>query len=142
VRVLVCSTFLLAAAIGVRVIAAQAPAAGTTVKDKVYTKEQAARGQTFYEKNCAKCHALDDKPTTNDGPPLAGAAFLTKWDGKSVYELAFGIKLGMPPDGSIAMDDDNTADVVAYVIKANGFAEGTRPLKVDASAKTLMFVKK
>ena len=59
-----------------------------------------------------------------------------------MHELAFGIKLGMPPDGSVAMDNDNTADVIAYMIKVNGFPEGAKPLKLDESAKTLMFVKK
>jgi mono/diheme cytochrome c family protein len=116
---------------------AQTPA---TVKDKVYTKEQAARGERLFTQSCAKCH-LFTGPVTKDGPPLGGDVFLTKWDGKSVYELALGIKLTMPPDGSIVLDDTQTSDVVAFVLKSNGFAEGEKPLKTDTTARGLTIVK-
>ena len=117
-----------------------------TVKDKVYTKEQAARGEAIFTKNCTKCHLLADrKPSDpvggNDGPSLAGPAFLTKWDGKSVFEMTSGIRLNMPPDGSIDLSESDAADIAAYLIKVNGFPEGDTPLKADTSARTLMWVK-
>ena len=116
---------------------AQAP---VTVKDKVFTKEQAARGEKLFARSCAKCH-LFSGPITKDGPPLGGDVFLTKWDGKSVYELAFGIKLGMPPDGSVVLDDEQSSDVVAFMLKSNGFTEGEKALKTDSTARGLIFVK-
>jgi mono/diheme cytochrome c family protein len=125
----------------VRAVVAQQSPPTTTVEDKVYTKEQAARGQALYDKVCSKCHALDDKPSTLEGPSLAGDDFLKRWDGKSIYDIALGIKLGMPPDGSIVMDDASTPDALAFVLKSNGFPDGDRELRVDASSKTLMFVK-
>jgi mono/diheme cytochrome c family protein len=117
-----------------------------TVKDKVYTKEQAARGEASFTKNCATCHLLADrKPSdpvgNNDAPSLGGPAFLTKWDGKSVFELTSGMRLSMPPDGSINLSEDDAADIAAYLIKVNGFPEGDKPLKADTSARTLMWVK-
>ena len=131
-----------AAALVTRAAAFQA----RTVKDKVYTKEQAARGEASFTKNCAKCHLLADrKPSdpvgASDGPSLGGPQFLTKWDGKSVFEMTTGIRLSMPPDGSITVSEDDAADLAAYLIKVNGFPEGTQPLKADASARTLMWVK-
>jgi mono/diheme cytochrome c family protein len=116
---------------------AQVPA---TVKDKVYTTEQAERGEKSFKQVCAKCH-LFDGPVTKDGPPLGGDVFITKWDGKSVFEMAVGIRLNMPPDGSVILEDNETADLVAYILKANGFPDGDKPLKADVSAKSLIFVK-
>lgn len=133
---------ILAAALCTRAAAFQS----RTVKDKVYTKEQAARGEATFTKNCAKCHLLADrKPSdpvgVSDGPSLAGKEFLNKWDGKSVFEMTSGMRLGMPPDGSINLSETDAADIAAYLIKVNGFPEGDTPLKADASARTLMWVK-
>ena len=112
-----------------------------TVKDKVYSKEQAERGQALYTKICSKCHALDEKAAPLEGPPLAGDAFLAAWDGKSVYELGMRIRLGMPPDGSASLNEDESADAVAFILKSNGFPDGESPLKIDAAAKTITIVK-
>jgi mono/diheme cytochrome c family protein len=112
----------------------------TTVKDKVYAKDQADRGEKSFNQVCAKCH-LFDGPITKDGPPLGGDVFITKWDGKSVFEMAVGIRLNMPPDGSVALDESETADLVAFILKSNGFPAGDRALKTDVSAKNLIIVK-
>lgn len=120
---------------------AQDAPASATVKNKVYTKAQATRGQEMFTKSCAKCHRLDPKAALAEGPDLGGDAFLTKWDGKSVHELAMSMRLSMPPDGSITLTEDDTAMLIAYLLKANGFPEGEKPLKADASSKTLLIVK-
>ena len=117
---------LLVAAVALQ---AQTP---STVKDKVYTKEQAARGEKVFTTSCAKCHKLEG-PETKDGPPLGGDVFLTKWDGKPLFDVAFGIKLNMPPDGSVILDDAQTADVVAFILKSNGFVDGTKVLTMDGT---------
>jgi cytochrome c len=120
--------------------AVQTPAT-TSVKDKVFTKAQAEKGDASYKKACLKCHALKDGPGPEEGPPLAGDAFLTKWDGKTIHELAMSIRLNMPPDGSVTIGEEDAADLIAYILKSNGFAEGEKPLKADASAKNLVIVK-
>ncbi len=63
------------------VIAAAAAAASgqpaappATVRDKVYSQEQAKRGRASYDGKCASCH---DGCTM--GPELWGDAFLTQW---------------------------------------------------------------
>jgi mono/diheme cytochrome c family protein len=128
----------LVAAIALR---AQDAPASATVKDKVYTKAQATRGQEMFTRSCVKCHRLDPKAALTEGPDLGGDAFLTKWDGKSVHELAMSMRLSMPPDGSITLTEEDTAMLVAYLLQANGFPDGEKPLKADASAKTLLIVK-
>lgn len=127
--------------VGAVVFAQTPPPASTTVKDKVYTKTQADKGAEAYTKTCLKCHALKDGPGPEEGPPLAGDAFRTKWDGKTVHELALSIRLNMPPDGSITIGEEDAADLIAYLLKSNGFPEGDKPLKADASAKNVVIVK-
>jgi mono/diheme cytochrome c family protein len=116
-------------------------AAKKTVKDKVYAKEQAERGQAMYTKICSKCHALDEKGAPLEGPPLGGDSFLGAWDGKSVYELGMRIRLGMPPDGSASLNEEESADAVAFILKTNGFPDGDAPLKIDTAAKSITIVK-
>jgi mono/diheme cytochrome c family protein len=133
-------TIVLAACIASKAAPAQSPPAAASVKDKVYTKEQAARGEKLFTETCAKCHKFT-APETKDGPLLGGDVFLGKWDGKSVYELAFGIKLSMPPDGSVILDDAQTMDLVSFILKSNAFPDGTKPLKMDDAAKSVTIVK-
>ncbi len=113
-----------------------------TVKDKVYTKEQAARGETQYGKMCASCHdpekvAAGKKPA----PPVVGDKFLAKWDGKSLGELLTTIETTMPNDGSAVLSDDETVDLTAYILKANNFPDGATPLKVGAASNDIVIVK-
>jgi mono/diheme cytochrome c family protein len=122
------------------VLHAQTDPPRITVKDKVYTSEQADRGEKSYKQICAKCH-LFDGPKTKDGPPLGGDVFFAKWEGKTVFEMAVGIRLNMPPDGSVFLEDDETADLVAFILKSNGFPPGEQPLRTDASSKNLIFVR-
>lgn len=117
-----------------------APAGTTTVKDKVYTTEQADRGEKSFQQGCPKCH-LFDGPVTKDGPPLGGDVFFNKWEGKSVFEMGVEIRLNMPPDGSIVIDPDEAADLIAFILRKNGFPPGDKPLTVDPSSKTLLFVR-
>jgi mono/diheme cytochrome c family protein len=110
--------------------AAQTPA--RSVKDKVYSTEQATRGEDVYTKTCATCHdpakvAEGRKPA----PQLVGDKFLGKWKDKSLGELMTLIATTMPDDGSIVLTDDQTADIVGYLLKANGFPDGPAPLKIS-----------
>jgi cytochrome c2 len=62
--------------------AGQTPA--KTTKDKVYSKEQAARGATLFNKTCAPCH--DPAKKTADktpGPPLVGPTSCSSRTGRT-----------------------------------------------------------
>ena len=67
-----------------------------TVWDGVYTEEQAKRGQTAYEQECASCHQAD---FAGDGfaPGLAGPEFAAAWDGLPVSDLFERVRQSMPP---------------------------------------------
>ena len=112
-----------------------------TVKTGIYAKEQAERGKETYDKICSACHTFKPSEKSKDNPDLGGDAFLTKWDKKTVHELATVIYTTMPNDGSAVITEEQTADVVAFILQQNNFPAGTQPFKWDASARKIMIVK-
>lgn len=101
-----------------------------TVWDSVYTVEQAARGESAYAKGCARCHGA--ALTGGDqSPPLTGSAFLGNWNGQSLIDLHQRIKSTMPSDSIGIYDAKFVTDVVAFMLKANGFPAGQAELASD-----------
>src|SRR4029453_9240843 len=101
-------------------IDAQAP---RTVQDGVFSSAQAARGATLYAQRCAGCHgaALAGAP----GPPLEGPAFRFKWRQEPLSALFIKIRYTMPPAADAErMTPEQGADLVAHILKANGFPAG------------------
>jgi len=104
-----------------------------TVWDSVYTLEQASRGESAYAKGCARCHGA--ALTGGDqSPPLTGSAFLGNWNGQSLIDLQQRIKTTMPSDSIGIYDAKFVTDVVAFVLKANGFPAGQAELPNDDAA--------
>lgn len=139
------ATLLFGVAFGVRVMAG--PPGATTVgqkttRDKVYTKEQAARGAEIYGKFCDKCH---DPAKVIEGkkpaPPTIGAKFIDTWQDRTLGELFTTILTTMPSDQSMILTTDQTLDVLAHLLKANEFPEGTTALKNDDAMKGIVIVK-
>jgi mono/diheme cytochrome c family protein len=112
-------------------------AAPRTVWDSVFSSAQAARGESAYAKGCARCHGA--ALTGGDqSPPLAGAAFLGNWNAQSLYDLHSRIKSTMPSDSVGIYDQKFVTDVIAFMLKANGFPAGNAELSpVDDSLKAV-----
>jgi mono/diheme cytochrome c family protein len=113
-----------------------------TTQDKVYAKEQAARGEKQYATVCATCHdpakvAAGKKPA----PELVGDKFLSTWDGRTLGELSDQILTTMPNDGSVVLTEDQTADLVAYILQANKFPDGPGALKYGQTSKDIVIKK-
>jgi mono/diheme cytochrome c family protein len=108
-----------------------------TVWDSVYSTAQAARGESAYAKGCARCHGA--ALTGGDqSPPLAGSAFLGNWNGQSLIDLHQRIKTTMPSDSIGIYDAKFVTDVVAFMLKANGFPAGDAELPTsDDTLKTI-----
>ena len=104
-----------------------------TVWDSVYSIAQAARGESAYAKGCARCHGA--ALTGGDqSPPLTGSAFLGNWNGQSLVDLQQRIKTTMPSDSIGIYDAKFVTDVVAFMLKANGFPAGVIDLGSDDAA--------
>jgi mono/diheme cytochrome c family protein len=114
--------------LGVAVLAAQAP---RTVWDGVFTDEQAKRGQASYGEECASCHGVE-LTGGEQAPPLAGAAFLGTWNGLSVGVLYDRMRQSMPQDDPGSLSRQINADILAFMLKANGFPAGKTELEKDS----------
>lgn len=101
-----------------------------TVWDSVYSLAQAARGETAYAKTCARCHGAS-LGGGDEATPLAGGAFLGNWNGLPLRDLQARIKTTMPSDTVGIYDRQIVTDVIAYLLKANGFPAGAAELPVD-----------
>jgi S-disulfanyl-L-cysteine oxidoreductase SoxD len=119
--------FIAAAAIGVT----HAQTA-RSAQDGVYTDAQAARGQAFYDKQCASCHGQGLKGLA--APPLAGDGFVATWQGQPLLELATKIQKTMPADAQGTLSATATADVVALILKSNTFPAGGTELASSETA--------
>ena len=119
-------------------LGAQAP---RTTKDGIYTAEQVTRGQPVYVAACASCHG-DDLLGGGFAPALTGETFLSAWTGQKLDGLYSRIKETMPADKPGSLSDQANADLLAYILKTNGFAPGTQPLSYDAPGLALITIAK
>jgi mono/diheme cytochrome c family protein len=101
-----------------------------TVWDSVYTVGQAARGETLYVKSCARCHQVS-LAGADESPPLTGGAFMANWNGLPLADLQNRIRTTMPSDSVGIYDRQLVTDVMAYLLKANGFPAGAAELPKD-----------
>ena len=111
-------------AAGLATALAQAP---TTVLDGVYTHAQAERGEAVYSTSCIGCHEGQDA----DGPELTGKVFLDRWREDKLEPLFTFIKTTMPGNNPGSLDERAYADIIAFILEANGLPAGERDLSPD-----------
>ena len=119
--------FLIAAfvpAAGLATLLAQAPA---TVLDGVYTTAQAERGHVAYESRCIQCHEGQEA----DGPQLTNKAFLDRWREDTLEPLFTFVKTTMPGNMPGGLDPRVYADIIAFLLEANGLPAGPRELSPE-----------
>jgi S-disulfanyl-L-cysteine oxidoreductase SoxD len=105
------------------------PAYTKTVLDAVYTADQATRGQDLYAENCASCHR--DTLFGGEQPrALILDRFMNRWSEESLAPLFTKMKTTMPQNAPGRLNDSEYLEVLAYILKANGFPAGSQALKV------------
>jgi mono/diheme cytochrome c family protein len=120
---------LLTAALVVWVAALTEAQGARTVRDGVFTDAQAARGQAIYQKQCSSCHG--DKLQGLQGPPLVADAFLSHWQTQPLWELAGKIRNTMPAGATRTLTPQQSADLVAFILKTGGFPASKTELASD-----------
>lgn len=110
-------------------------ATGHAQQSVTFTDSQAVRGQALYDKKCGSCHG--NQLDNGTAAALAGGKFMAKWAGKSVDDLFYITKTQMPYGAGGTMKDQEYIDVVAFMLKANGYKSGAQELKADAALKQL-----
>ena len=118
----------LAAARIAPVARAQEPA--RTVADGVYSDAQATRGAAAYDGVCSACHRAD--LSGNSGPALRGQRFASQYAGKDLKTLFTKIVTTMPRNAAGSLADNVNLDIVAHLLKENGFPSGSQELAADA----------
>jgi mono/diheme cytochrome c family protein len=127
-----------AAMLAVDLSARQEP---TKAADGMFTEAQATRGQLSYSKNCASCH-LEDLRGEGFAPALVDRPFDDRWGYGSVGELFVSVQGTMPADRPKSLPAAEYADIVAYLLKANGYPAGQTELSHDANALKALSMKK
>jgi mono/diheme cytochrome c family protein len=112
------------------VMSAQAPAQGRTVWDGVYTDAQAERATAIFGSNCSNCHTL----TSQGNRPLSGDKFWEGFTQKSVGDLLKFVSTSMPNNNPGTLPAASYNDLVALILKSNGFPAGTTEVTPDAVA--------
>jgi mono/diheme cytochrome c family protein len=97
-----------------------------------YTEEQGTRGEAASTKSCAVCHGEQLKGDL--APPLQGDDFLKGWSDKTAGALFDKIITTMPATEPGTLSEQQSADLVAYILKLNHFPAGQEPLPHDAAA--------
>ena len=111
-------------------LAARAQESAKTVADGVYSDTQAARGAAVYDAACSGCHRTDLGGAT--GPALKDQRFAREFAGKDLKTLFTKTATTMPRNAPASLGDNVYLDVVAHLLKENGFPAGSHDLTTDA----------
>lgn len=108
-------------------LAAPAPLAAPsprTIRDGVYTAQQAERGKLAYRRACVECHTLDW---------YQGEA-MKPWEGAALSELYDLLATRMPPENPGGLKSREYADILAFILSLNGMPAGAQELPAKPAA--------
>jgi len=131
------ASFLLFASAGSSLVAAQTDAQRRTVWDGAYTEAQAARGRTAFGQSCAGCHAL----AAEGKAPLVGEPFWKSFAQKTAGELIEFVSKYMPNGAPGSLSQPTYRDIVAFLLKSNGFPAASAELDSGATDAALIIPK-
>ncbi len=109
--------FLKAATLAATVIATSPTFSETTIKDGVYTLEQAASGKKVFDQYCAACHVKEFYQ-----------AQLMVWNQQPLIDLYYAMSGSMPEDNPGALALQEYTDVTAYIFSLLELPAGDTPL--------------
>jgi cytochrome c len=100
-----------------------------SIRDGVYSDEQAQRGASDYVSYCASCHGADLLGGANPNstakvlvvPSLRGGEFVAKYTRMRLGELFYRTKVTMPQDAPGSLSRSKNADILAFLLRENGY---------------------
>ena len=98
---------------------APAPAASAMAS---FTDGQADRGREVFRGQCTECHASSE---------FSDAQFKFKWSRRHAGSLFQMIQTQMPETAPGSLSDDETVNLVSYILRMNGFEPGDAELAAD-----------
>ena len=109
---------------------AQATPAGPTVWDGVFTDAQAERANAMFNQSCSRCHTLSADGTR----PLSGEKFWEGYTQRTVGDLLNFVKTSMPNGQGGSLPAATYNDLVALILRSNGFPAGATELAPETVA--------
>ena len=132
----VCVLFL--GSLSAVVVGAQgAKPTGPTVWDGVYTDAQADRATGVFSQTCERCHTLTSQGTR----PLSGDKFWEGYTQKTVGDLLNFVKTNMPNGQGGSLPAATYNDLVALILKSNGFPAGKSEVAPETVANVQIIPK-
>jgi mono/diheme cytochrome c family protein len=107
-----------------------------SVTERVYSANQATRGQEIYKAQCLACHG--DAMQGTIGPPLVGDSFLANWSTRPLTGFVDKIQKTMPFNTPGSLSRQQSIDLTAYILQTGKFAVGESDL-ADASLGQVAF---
>jgi mono/diheme cytochrome c family protein len=98
-----------------------------SVRDGVYTQDQAKQGHDLYSQHCAVCHG-SNLEGGEEAPALAGGDFISNWNGLTVGDLFERIRTTMPQNKPQSLSREVDASILAFVLSSNKFPPGQTEL--------------
>jgi mono/diheme cytochrome c family protein len=98
-----------------------------SVRDGVYSDTQATRGAEGFAAYCAACHGAS-LGGIGEAPGLIGGQFISDFDGLTAAELFDRIRATMPMTAPGSLKREQYAEILAFVLKSNGFPAGQKEL--------------
>lgn len=126
---LLAAGLLFVTSVAVALAQGQPPTGGKTIWDGVYSEAQAERGLQPFEQSCANCHAM----VAGGNRSLVGKDFLDSFMQKSVADLVSYVTTSMPNGRGNSLPAATYHDIVAYMLKANGFPSTTADLSLETA---------
>ncbi len=105
--------------------AAAAPDAAPASSALAFSTVQADRGRNVFRSTCTECHYSSE---FND------RQFKFKWRRRTAGDLFEMVSTQMPEDAPGSLELEQYADIVAFVLRLNGFEPGSGELPADADA--------
>jgi len=91
-----------------------------------FSSEQVSQGRWEYSQKCAVCHGAQLQG--GGAPALKGHAFNTQWNGHSLQDFYNYVHQNMPLGQGGALNSQEYADIVAYILAQNGLPAGNERL--------------
>jgi len=113
-----------------RVTAQAGDAPARTAWEGVYTDAQAERAVAAFDQSCANCHSL----STAGKSPLSGSEFWESYAQTTVGDLLTYVKTSMPNGRGNSLPAATYNDIVALILRANGFPAGHTELAPETVA--------
>ena len=113
----------LAVLAGALVVTVAAQDAQRTVRDRVFSVTQAARGEQLFESICMNCHEIAEF--------TAAGAYLDDVEGKPLWETFEYVWAEMPEDEPASLNPEDYAAVLAYIFSIYGLPSGETDLPID-----------